>query len=97
MTNQLKLPPDQERFRLEHEILEKQKKMDELVARHNHLVSLVPKELTEDVLPDAQLAMQEIDANMKQLLAVMEELEADCARSPFFRKQTIEAKSDTSA
>ena len=83
----MKLPPGQEKFRLEHEIVAKSKRMDELVARHNHLVSLVPKELTEDVLADAQLAMQEIDANMKELLAVMEELESDCARSPFFRRE----------
>lgn len=87
MTSRMKLPPGQEKFRLEHEIVAKSKRMDELVARHNHLVSLVPKELTEDVLADAQLAMQEIDANMKELLAVMEELESDCARLPFFRRE----------
>jgi hypothetical protein len=87
----MKLPPGQEKFRPEHEILAKQKRMDALVARHNNLVSLVPKVLTEDVLPDFQLAMDEIDANMKELLALVTELEADCAKSPFFRREQTTA------
>jgi hypothetical protein len=73
----MQLPPGQEKFRREHELVAKRDRMEALVARHNHLVSLVPKEITQDVLPDVQLAMQEIDNNMAELLALMAELEAE--------------------
>jgi hypothetical protein len=98
--NQMSLPPGQERFRLEHEILAKRELMESLVSRHNYLSSQLPKEIvSDDVASTFQLTLAEIDANMKQLQAVMAELESDCERSPFFRKQTTTEmnKSDASA
>jgi hypothetical protein len=74
-------------FAAVHEIIAKRDRMDALVARHNHLASLIPKELTQAVVPAMQLTLAEIDANMKELLTVMAELEADCEKSPFFRRQ----------
>jgi hypothetical protein len=86
-------------FELEHAIVAKLKRMDELVARHNHLVSLVPKVLTQDVIPEMQLTMAEVESNEKELLAVMAELENLCGKSPFFQRQqtTKVSVSDTKA
>jgi hypothetical protein len=71
-------------FALEHKIVAKRDRMDVLVARHNHLVSLVPKQIDQEVVPEFQLLQAEIDQNMEELLKLMAELEADCKRSPFF-------------
>lgn len=70
-------------FELEHEIIAKRDHMNELVARHNYLVSLVPKELTQERVPEFQTVLAEIDTNMENLLAVMDELKSDCERSSF--------------
>ena len=80
-------------FELEHKIVAKRDRMEELVVRHNHLVSLVPKVITQEVVPEYQMAMAELDKNMAELLAVVEELKHDCKRSPYFkRQQTTEVK-----
>jgi hypothetical protein len=80
-------------FELEHKIVANRDRMDELVARHNHLVSLVPEVITQDVMPEYQMTLAEIDKNMEALTAVMAELKRDCERSPYFkRQQTTEVK-----
>jgi len=69
------------------EIIDKTVVYDQLVARHNHLVSLVPKEITPDTEADVRLMLAEIDRNMQQqILPLMEELEQLCAKSPFFQR-----------
>lgn len=86
----MKLSPDQEKFRLQHEILAKRDLMDQLVSRHNQLALLVPKVLTEDVVAEVQLTLGEIDDNMERLLAVVTELEGLCKRSPFRQTRIVE-------
>jgi integrase len=92
LMTKMKLPPDQEKFRLEHEIVAKHARMEVLTARHNRLASLLPKELTQDVVPEMQLTLAEIETNMAELLTVMDELEALCKKSSFFHPQTTEVR-----
>lgn len=79
-------------FELEYKIVADRNRMEELVARHNSLVALVPKVITQDVVPEYQVTLAEIDANMEQLLAVMAELKRDCERSPHFRSSVPESR-----
>ncbi|MGZ6316310.1 MAG: hypothetical protein ACXWNQ_03545 [Anaerolineales bacterium] len=74
-------------FELEHKIVAKRERMEELIARHNHLVSLLPKELNQEQVPEFQVTLAEIDKNMAELLAVVEELKNDCERSSYFREE----------
>jgi hypothetical protein len=86
----MKLSPDQEQFRLQHEILAKRDLMDELVSRHNQLVSMLPKEIvSDDVALTFQLTLAEIERNKDALLQVVAELEDLCSRSPFFQRQQM--------
>jgi NADH:ubiquinone oxidoreductase subunit D len=77
------------------EIVDKTVIYDALVARHNKLVSLVPKEITPENEATIRMMMAEIDRNMQELLALMKELEGLCSKNPFFqRQQNTEARSE---
>lgn len=78
---------EQHDFSLLQEILDKTVIYDAVVARHNHLVSLVPKVITPDTEAEIRLTMAEVDKNMQHLLKLMEELEQLCARAPFFQRE----------
>ena len=80
-------------FKLEHAIVAKRNRMEELIARHNHLVSLVPEVITQDVVLDYQVTLAEIDKNMAELLALVAELKRDCERSPYFKSGVSDASS----
>jgi DNA-directed RNA polymerase subunit H (RpoH/RPB5) len=84
----MKLPKDQERFRTEHTILAKREQMEKLIARHNYLMSVLPKVIDSDaVVATFEITRAEIGENMKALQQVMTELERDCSRSKYFSKQ----------
>jgi len=68
------------------EIITKTEKYDALVSRHNYLCSLVPHELTPATEPEVLMVLAETDRNMKEPLALMEELEGMCSRAPFFQE-----------
>lgn len=72
-------------FELEHAIIAKRDRMERMVARHNQLVAILPKELTQERVDEFQMTLAEIDSNMKALLALVAELEADCKRLEVFR------------
>jgi hypothetical protein len=72
-------------------IIAKRDLMETLVSRHNQLVAQLPKEIVSDAVATTfQVTKAEIDQNMTALQKVMSELEADCARSKYFRKQDDE-------
>jgi hypothetical protein len=81
-------------FAIEHEIVAKRDQLDELASRHNQLCALVPKQLTQDVVPEMQMALAEIATNETKLLAVMVELKNLCEKSPFFQRQQSAEVSD---
>jgi hypothetical protein len=58
-----------------------------LYARHRHLVSLVPQQLTEDTLPDILLTLAEAERCVKQILLATEELADLCEKELLFQRQ----------
>jgi hypothetical protein len=59
-----------------------------LAARHNHLVSLIPKQLTPDTEHEIVLVLAEADRCVKAILCCLEEMESLCEkRSPFFQRE----------
>ena len=69
-------------------------KTAKLAARHAHLLSLVPRQLTPATEHETLLVLAEADRCVKAILAQMDEIENLCTRSPFFqRDQTSEARS----
>jgi hypothetical protein len=65
-------------FKVVQEIIAKAAK---LAARHNHLCSLVPRQLTPNTEHETLLMLAEIDRNMKAILALLLEMEGLCERS----------------
>jgi len=82
-------------FALVQETQEIIAKTAKLVARHDHLRSLLLmqlRQLTPDTEADILLTLAEADRCVKQILALMEEMEGLCERSAFFEQQaSIEA------
>jgi hypothetical protein len=80
-------------FKIVQEIFDKTAKLS---ARHQHLLSLVPKQLTPDTEHEILLLLAEADLCMKAILRCLEEMESLCERkSPFFQRQpSTEARSE---
>jgi hypothetical protein len=81
---------EQHDFKLVEEIISKTAK---LAARHDHLLSLVPRQLTPDAEHETLLVLAEIDRNMKAILALMEEMEGQCERQLLFEREPTTAVS----
>lgn len=80
-------------FALAQEIISKTAK---LAARHAHLLSLVPRQLTPDTEHEIVLVLAEADRCVKAILAQLEEMEGLCEKSLLFqREQSTEARSES--
>jgi hypothetical protein len=77
-------------FKIVQEIFAKTAKLS---ARHAHLLSLVPRQLTPDTQHEIVLVLAEADRCMKAILALMEEMEGLCEKSLFQRQPSTEARS----
>jgi hypothetical protein len=63
-------------------------------ARHTHLVSLVPHQLTPANEPEILLLLAEADRCVKAILALMDELEGLCESLLFQRQQSTAVRSE---
>ena len=77
-TNQVK---DQPLNNWQHGVDEIIAKVAKLAARHTHLCTLVPKQLTPTNEAEILLLLAEADRTVRQILRCMDEMEALCEQS----------------